>query len=160
MSARKVGDIRRKMRELIQETVEKETPSLTEIPDLEGYLATLKQRAIDAQQVTALEVEPGIQAILALSGKLGPEETHERIATFSQEMSQLSKHFGAVAEEQTPPRGRDMADKLNEIRNESDESFKREAIEEYLNMVHTLPDPEEQSSYLRKLGSTLAVNQK
>jgi hypothetical protein len=128
------------MRALIDKTMKRELPALRTPHKVDHYLDTLKQRALDNQKVTALEVESGISAISALEETLGPEETYRRIGAFTDEMSKLSKQFGHVPAPPSPPTQQELAEKLDEIATETNKIFRQEATGEYVDMIDNIED--------------------
>jgi hypothetical protein len=97
-SPSKQVDIRKKLAEV----VEKEVRPLKGILKVDNYLRLLKERALEKQRVTALEVQPGIEAIMALEPELGLDEVNRRIKVFSDEMLSLSREFGHVPDPPNP----------------------------------------------------------
>ena len=84
------------MRSRIDEAIEREVAPLRERDEVASYLDRLRARAETQRQVTALEVEPGVEAIARLEVALGTDATHEWIRSFTQSMAALSESYRPV----------------------------------------------------------------
>jgi hypothetical protein len=144
------------MRQLIAQVVDEEVSSLRGSHKVGAYLKTLKQRALSQGKVTALEVEPGIEAIRTMESEIGPEETEKRVKAFANEMAALSKQLGGIPDPPAPPTGREVNNLLDEIAGEEDNEFKQQAIKEYVERVNAVEDEEQQAELMNRLDRTIA----
>jgi hypothetical protein len=86
------------VRPRIEAAVAEALPRIHDPRDLDRYLGDLEHSARAQRHVTALEVEPGMQAIFAMQGELGAEETLVRSREFAQRMMRLSVELGGRAD--------------------------------------------------------------
>jgi hypothetical protein len=84
-------DRRADVRPQIEAALRSEVAPLRGREDVSAYLEYLRARAVAQQQVTALEVEPGVAAIERLEPELGSDAVQEWIARFTQSMAALSQ---------------------------------------------------------------------
>jgi hypothetical protein len=77
-------------REQVRDTIARELRDVRGPGAVDQYLMTLEARARGKGRVSALEVEPGIEAIRRLQAEIGPERTMQALTEFTQRMSRLS----------------------------------------------------------------------
>lgn len=65
--------------------------------DVDRYLETLIARAKQNRRVTALEVQPGIHAILELTEQIGDDRAMAKHSQFTKLMARLSAEFSGEA---------------------------------------------------------------
>jgi carboxypeptidase C (cathepsin A) len=135
----------------IQELINKEVVPLRDVSSLDNYLQTLRERAIDQRDVTALEVETGIQAIQNLGTELGPEETQKREEQFTSEMEELSRQLGKVPQPREKISVEEAEQMIEVLSAETEPVRKSEIIREILNNIETIEDPEQEEKILKKL---------
>lgn len=148
------------MRRRVKQTIEKEVAHLSEESAVDGYLAMLKGRAQAQKQVTVLEVEPGIQAIMKLETILGPEETHRRVNAYETEMAALSRSLGGVLGQTAPVTAKEMETMLDGISNAADEATKQATIRKYVEAAEGIEDMEEQMQMMAQLDEIMARDRK
>jgi hypothetical protein len=71
--------------------IETEVRPLKSAAEVERYLALLEQRARERGRVSALEVEPGLEAIRENTDQIGPASALQLSVTFSEKMKNLGK---------------------------------------------------------------------
>ena len=81
------------MRARIRQAVQSDLPALKTEADVDRYLAELMARAKRNHRVTALEVQPGLEAIRQLRSQLGDERSQTKLMAFSDSMEKLSAEF-------------------------------------------------------------------
>ena len=71
---------------LVAERAAADLPSITDSAGLDRYLEKLKEEARSNGRATALQVEPGLQAIAKLRPQLGDSVAVEKSHDFSQQL--------------------------------------------------------------------------
>lgn len=147
------------MRISVAQAIETEVRPLANQQEVERYLTRLKNRAMENKQVTAMEVNPGVEAIMTLEDQLGSEETSHRLMTFTDEMEELSKTFGNSLGQASSPFTQAAATKrLKEIENETDEKALNQAVREYTQRAFEVEDPDREMALMDKLDNALSRN--
>jgi len=92
----------RDMRSRIQAQIDREVTPLDGEVEIVAYLDELEHRARRRGQVTALEVEPGVEAIHRLAGDVPAERIDALRAAFSTRMATLSRDLERRPEQGAP----------------------------------------------------------
>ena len=128
------------MRKRIAKAVDREAIPEVEADNVASYLARLEQRAAEAGQVTALHVEPGLQALAAAGAS--PEEQ----LAFAKRMEELS----ASLREPEPTDPPDLDGQLQLLHDEPSPQRRAKLVQRYVSSAQTLP-PSEQVAALARL---------
>jgi len=156
--AKKTAHSKIDMRKLVRQVIEREVRPLGGVSKVNSYLNLLKQRAQEKQEVTALELEPGIEAIGALESIVGHEEMYQMRRAFLNEMSALSKSFGHVPEPPKPLTPIETEKLLDEIENEVNSETRQQGIKEYIEKANTTGDRDQQIMLMARLDNVIAKN--
>ena len=127
----------------VAEIVDREVSIIEDEDGLERYLEVLARRAKENGKATALEVQPGIEAIRHQYSGRNPEKMDEEIIAFSQKMALLS-------ESPSPDTGQSPPVDLDEVAQGADVGRQEGLIAEYVEQTYTM-DPEAQSRALARL---------
>lgn len=136
----------------ISEIIEKEVSPLGDYHGVQAYLDQLEARATSQGEVTALQVEPGLEAIRLLMPLSGMEKTLEMMTKFERRMEKLSQKLRGVN-----PHAIDAASQIEILKDEivQNSGEKRQAnIDDYLLFAQTL-EPELQTLAIKQLESLL-----
>jgi hypothetical protein len=139
------------VRRRIAQLIEKEVIPIEEQNQLDDYLMLLKDRAKENGRVTAMEVQPGIEAISKFETILGPIETMRRRQVFTGEMASLSKEFGDVPDAVEPLSAKNADALLEKIASVTDEDQRRQIVGEYLDRADTSDTLERHAALISKL---------
>jgi hypothetical protein len=140
------------VRAQIRQAVETEVAPLKGAGEVERYLGDLEARARRNRRVTALEVEPGVEAIQRLAGEIGPERTQEKLATFTQTMARLSAELDGRDRPAPPTDFNDLARRIEAARGDERNAL----IRRYDEATRGLP-PEEQQREIERLNRLAAA---
>ncbi len=135
------------LRALLKAAELTEAQAVTNEAELDLLLARLEERARSQKMVTALEVQPGIDAILKLAPELGIERMLKKHADFMQRMAELSAELDGRSVPQTPP---SRADVEGQIAGASG-ATRDHLLGGYAEVLATLP-ADEQRAAMRNLG--------
>ena len=147
------------MRQRVAEVIESEAVQLTKIDSVDNYLAALKNRAIKQKKVTALEIEPGIHAIMNLESTIGPEETQNKIAAFTNEMESLSRTFDNRTEAAMLSEAA-LEQTLDKIASAETDEIRQSEIRKYMDAVDGIEDIDEKARMMNRLEEITAVSKK
>jgi hypothetical protein len=136
----------------IDQVEEARLPTITTERQLDAYLVELEAQARANHKVSALEVQPAIEAIRRLGSTLGPERTFERIRAYSQKMSQLSAELDARDMKKKPV---DLDRLAADIPRASTESMRQELIRQYVDSLREL-EPQERMHRMERLNQLVA----
>ena len=136
--------VREEIRRRRQENAERLTTSAA----VDAYLEELKAHARANGVVTALEVQPGVEALESLTEQLGDQETIRRSEAFLNEMALLSRELHG--ETNAPVPAPDLDRLLNAVEQATDSSARQTAIRAYLSAAEQLPE-ESQEAALNRL---------
>jgi hypothetical protein len=128
----------------VQREVETAVPTLHSEGDVDRYLAELQARARRQGRVTAVEVEPGVQAIAQLEASLPPGRAVEKLAEWQQQMSALSRELQPPAPAENP------AQLLTAIGRTHKEEARQELIARYLQATASM-SPEDRLAAQQQL---------
>jgi hypothetical protein len=137
------------MQQRLSRAIEEEVVPLRNADDVAVYLDRLRQRALENEKVTALEVQPGVEAIHGIEAVLGPEETAKRIDAFSEEMASLSRRFRHA----DPPPGAPSSGEVNDLLDET--ALRQDLTDTYLEKLVAVDDVERQEVLLSRLDAAL-----
>jgi hypothetical protein len=127
---------------------------LGEVKKVERYLELLKKRAIEKGRVTALEVEPGVQALMTIEPELGTEETLRQIRGFADEMAALSKQFGHLPDPPGALTREEAGAMIDDIAKAKPEA-RGGAVTAYIERASSVDDPERQAELMAMLDETV-----
>ena len=140
------------MRRQIAEVVDREVSIIEDEHELDRYLEALARRAKENGKVTALEVQPGIEAINRQYSGKNSEKMNEEIVAFSQKMALLSESFSPETGP-SPPVDPDRI--YDEVTQEADVGRQEGLVAKYVEQTY-LMDPEAQSRALARLNDTVS----
>ena len=141
------------VRRQIAQIVDREVTPIEDEDALERYLDALAKRAEEKGMVTALEVQPGIEAIRRRYAGENPEEMAEKVDAFSQEMALLSKSLRHEVD-QLPPA--DLDQLYDDIEQEADKGERERLIAKYIEQTQSM-EPETQMKAISRLDEMVAA---
>ncbi len=125
------------MRARIAEVIETQVAHIDTEGQLDDFLDDLSRRARTNGQVSALEFEPGMQALRMMRSKLGPEVVERKRRAFLERMNDLTAN---------PADGRrpddQLADLLGRIERARSEEDRGRLQADYARLASTLPAEE------------------
>jgi hypothetical protein len=80
----------------VRALIEREVRPLHGRAPVESYLAQLEQRARARGRVSALEVEPGLEALRQNTDEIGPADSIRLSTVFSERMVNLGRELGST----------------------------------------------------------------
>jgi hypothetical protein len=136
----------------IDQVEEARLPTITTERQLDAYLVELEGQARANHRVSALEIEPAIEAIRRLGSTLGPQRTFERIRAYSQKMRQLSEQLDGRDVKKKPV---DLDRLAGDIPRASSESRRQELIRDYVDSLREV-EPQERMHRMERLNQLVA----
>jgi hypothetical protein len=128
------------VRAQVRRAVEEKAPALKSASDVEHYLSDLESQARRNGKVTALEVEPGMQAIAQLRGELGRERAMELELAFGQKMARISAERDRRDGPQAAP---DLDELARQVEHPASADAREAAIRQYLEAAQALSGDEQ-----------------
>ncbi|MBN2528194.1 MAG: hypothetical protein JXR76_17510 [Deltaproteobacteria bacterium] len=145
------------MRQRVAKVIETDVVPLREVAAVDAYLASLKQQAQQKRQVTALEVETGIQAIMNLAPVLGQEETTSKADAYATEMAKMSREFGNIPESLPPPTAAEVDAMLDDIANDEENASKQKTIRKFMESIQNIEDMNAQNKAMARLNALVGA---